>query len=97
MPEPPPVTRETTARSFLKDRTGLRVGENAVDLFVTHFTRASSDTNTPKRARAPASEAPRCTTKPEGIDVSPCSPRRRFAFRMTKPGITSVDDTARRA
>ena len=38
MPEPPPVIRETTARNFLKDRTGLRIGENAVDLFVTHFT-----------------------------------------------------------
>ncbi len=38
MPEPPPVIRETTASNFLKDRTGMRVGEDAVDLFVTHFT-----------------------------------------------------------
>ena len=36
--EPPPPIRETTARAFLKDRTGLRVADDAVELFVTHFT-----------------------------------------------------------
>ena len=38
MPEPSPPIRETTARNFLKDRTGKRIGEDAVELFVTHFT-----------------------------------------------------------
>ncbi len=38
MPDDPPILRETTARTFIKDRTGKRVREVAVDLFVTHFT-----------------------------------------------------------
>ena len=36
--EAPPPIRETTARTFLKDRTKMRVGDDAVELFVTHFT-----------------------------------------------------------
>jgi len=36
--QPPPPIRETTARTFLKDRTEMRVGEDAVAIFVTHFT-----------------------------------------------------------
>ena len=36
--EPPPPIRETTARTFLKDRTSMRVGEDAVEAFVNHFT-----------------------------------------------------------
>jgi len=36
--ESPPPIRETTARTFLKDRTEMRVGDAAVELFVTHFT-----------------------------------------------------------
>ncbi len=36
--EAPPPIRETTARTFLRDRTELRVGDDAVELFVTHFT-----------------------------------------------------------
>ena len=36
--ESPPPIRETTARTFLKARTEMRVGDAAVELFVTHFT-----------------------------------------------------------
>ncbi len=36
--EPPPVLRETTVYNFLKDRTGLRVRDEATEIFITHFT-----------------------------------------------------------
>lgn len=38
MPAPPPPVRETTIRNFLKDRTEMRVADDAVDLMVSLFT-----------------------------------------------------------
>ncbi len=40
MPDSPPV-RETTIRNFLKDRTDMRVSEDAVDLMVSLLTTTS--------------------------------------------------------
>jgi histone H3/H4 len=41
MPVPPPAVRSTTIRKFLKDRTEMRVSEDAVDLMVGLFTTTS--------------------------------------------------------
>lgn len=69
MPDhPPPPIRETTARTFLKDRTEMRVGDDAVELFVTHFTTMAEAIAA--RAAELAQEDDRVTVLERDIDAA---------------------------
>jgi len=59
MPEPPPPVRETTIRNFLKDRTGMRVSEDAVELMVGLLTTTAE--NMASRAAQLAQDEQRTT------------------------------------
>ena len=68
MPEPPPVIRETTARNFIKDRTGMRVREDAVDAFVNHFTDVAEEVAS--RAAELAEEEERTTILKRHVETA---------------------------
>ncbi len=66
-PPPPPIP-ESTARTFLKDRTDLRVAEDAVELFVSHFTAIAEAVAT--RAGNLATEEERTTMLERDVDTA---------------------------
>lgn len=59
MPEPPPPVRETTIHSFLQDRSGVRVSEDATELLVGLLTTTCE--NVASRATQSAADDERST------------------------------------
>jgi len=66
--EAPPLIRATTALNFLRDRTGTRVGDDAVEIFITHFTTMGEAVAV--RAAELATEDERTTVLDRDIDAA---------------------------